>query len=93
MKIIPPCKISWDALNTWPKWVPWSPIQSHQGWSLYRANGGYLILDARKVLLQPFAWEELKRALRSREIRIEVLGQTLSLFSTVSLEPEPIPWM
>jgi lon-related putative ATP-dependent protease len=59
--------------------------------ALYRANGGYLILDARKVLLQPFAWEELKRALRSREIRIEVLGQTLSLISTVSLEPEPIP--
>jgi lon-related putative ATP-dependent protease len=59
--------------------------------ALYRANGGYLILDARKVLLQPFAWEELKRALRSREIRIEVLGQTLSLVSTVSLEPEPIP--
>ena len=59
--------------------------------ALHRANGGYLILDARKVLLQPFAWEELKRALRSREIRIEVLGQTLSLVSTVSLEPEPIP--
>jgi lon-related putative ATP-dependent protease len=59
--------------------------------ALYRANGGYLILDARKVLLQPFAWEELKRALRSREIRIEVLGQTLNLISTVSLEPEPIP--
>jgi lon-related putative ATP-dependent protease len=59
--------------------------------ALHRANGGYLILDARKVLLQPFAWEELKRALRSREIRTEVLGQTLSLVSTVSLEPEPIP--
>ena len=59
--------------------------------ALHRANGGYLILDARKVLLQPFAWEELKRALSSEEIRIEVLGQTLSLISTVSLEPEPIP--
>jgi lon-related putative ATP-dependent protease len=59
--------------------------------ALHRANGGYLMLDARKVLLQPFAWEELKRALRSGEIRIEVLGQTLSLVSTVSLEPEPIP--
>jgi predicted ATP-dependent protease len=43
------------------------------------------------VLLQPFAWEELKRALLSREIRIEILGQTLSLVSTVSLEPESIP--
>ena len=59
--------------------------------ALHRANGGYLILDARKVLLQPFAWEELKRALSSGEIRIEVLGQTLSLVSTLSLEPEPVP--
>jgi len=58
---------------------------------LHRANGGYLMLDAHKVLLQPFAWEELKRALRSREIRIESLGQMLGLVSTVSLEPEPIP--
>ncbi|MBI3043818.1 MAG: AAA family ATPase [Betaproteobacteria bacterium] len=59
--------------------------------SFHRANGGYLILDALKVLTQPFAWEALKRALRSREIRIESLGQMLSLVSTVSLEPEPIP--
>jgi lon-related putative ATP-dependent protease len=59
--------------------------------SLHRANGGYLVLDALKVLTQPLAWEALKRALRSREIRIESLGQMLSLISTVSLEPEPIP--
>jgi predicted ATP-dependent protease len=50
-----------------------------------------LILDARRVLFQPFAWEELKRVLRAREIRIESLAQTLSLISTVTLEPEPIP--
>ncbi len=59
--------------------------------ALHRANGGYLLLDIRKVLLQPFAWEGLKRALQSREIRIESLGQMYSLVSTVSLEPEPIP--
>jgi lon-related putative ATP-dependent protease len=58
---------------------------------LHRANGGYLLLDVRKVLVQPFAWEALKRALQSREIRIESLGQMFSLVSTVSLEPEPIP--
>ena len=58
---------------------------------LHRANGGYLLLDVRKVLVQPFAWEALKRALQSREIRIESLGQMYSLVSTVSLEPEPIP--
>jgi lon-related putative ATP-dependent protease len=59
--------------------------------ALHRANGGYLILDALKVLTQPLAWEALKRALRSREIRILSLGQELSIISTVSLDPEPIP--
>jgi len=59
--------------------------------ALHRANGGYLIIEALKLLQQPFAWEGLKRALRSGEIRTESLGQMLSLISTVSLEPEPIP--
>lgn len=59
--------------------------------ALHRANGGYLILDVRKVLTQPFAWEGLKRALQSNQIRIESLGQMLSVISTLSLEPEPIP--
>jgi lon-related putative ATP-dependent protease len=59
--------------------------------ALHRANGGYLIVDARKVLTQPFGWEELKHALRSREIRIEPPGQALGLMGTVSLEPQPIP--
>jgi lon-related putative ATP-dependent protease len=59
--------------------------------ALHQANGGYLILDAREVLQQPYAWEALKRALLSRRIVIESIGQMLSLISTVSLEPEPIP--
>ncbi|HXF60195.1 MAG TPA: ATP-binding protein [Caldilineaceae bacterium] len=58
---------------------------------LHRANGGYLILDALKVLSNPYAWEGLKRALQFREVRIESAVQMLSLTSTVSLEPEPIP--
>ncbi len=58
--------------------------------ALHRANGGYLVLDARRLLMQPYAWEGLKRILRSREIRIESIGQMLSLISTVSLEPEPV---
>ena len=59
--------------------------------ALHRSNGGYLILDALKILNQPFAWEALKRALQSREVEIESIGQALSLISTVSLKPEPIP--
>ena len=58
--------------------------------ALHRSNGGYLVLDARRLLGQPFAWEELKRALRAGVIRIEPLGDRLGL-ATVSLEPEPIP--
>lgn len=59
--------------------------------ALHRANGGYLILDAEKVLTNPFAWDGLKRAIRSREIRIESLERQLSLISTISLEPETVP--
>jgi lon-related putative ATP-dependent protease len=59
--------------------------------ALHRANGGYLMLDAQKVLLQPYAWEGLKRALRAGRVHIESIGQMLSLLSTVTLEPEPIP--
>jgi len=59
--------------------------------ALHRANGGYLLLDAYKLLTQPFAWDGLKRALRTRRIRIDSLGQMYSLVSTISLEPEPIP--
>ena len=59
--------------------------------ALHRANGGYLLLDALEVLQHPMAWQALQRALRTREIRIESIGQALGLASTVSLEPEPIP--
>jgi len=62
-----------------------------KGGALHRANGGYLLLDARKLLTMPFAWEALKRALQSRELRIQSLEQILSLASTISLEPDPIP--
>ncbi len=58
--------------------------------ALHRANGGYLILDARRLLLQPFAWEGLKRALHSGEVRIESPREALGLVSTVSLDPEPL---
>jgi lon-related putative ATP-dependent protease len=59
--------------------------------ALHQANGGYLLLDAHKLLEQPYAYEALKRSLKSNQIKIESIGQMLSLISTVSLEPEPIP--
>ncbi len=62
-----------------------------RGGALHRANGGYLILDARKMLTQPQAWEGLKRALWASEIRIEPISGAMGLPSTTTLEPEPIP--
>ncbi|SMF95722.1 lon-related putative ATP-dependent protease [Methylomagnum ishizawai] len=59
--------------------------------ALHRANGGYLILDARKLLMQPYAWDSLKRTLETGEVRIEPLERTLGFLSTATLEPEPIP--
>jgi predicted ATP-dependent protease len=58
---------------------------------LHRANGGYLLIDAIKLLAQPFAWDALKRALLRAQIRIEALAEAFSLISTVQLEPTPIP--
>ena len=58
---------------------------------LHKANGGYLVLDARQVLMEPFAWEALKRCLKSEEIAIVSAAERYSLVTTKSLEPDPIP--
>jgi predicted ATP-dependent protease len=62
-----------------------------KGGLLHRANGGYLLIDAQKLLAQPFAWDALKRALQKGQIRIESMADGFGLVSTVQLEPEPIP--
>ena len=59
--------------------------------ALHRANGGYLIVHARQVLMQPFAWETLKRAIYARQVRIESLEQMYAVFTTITLEPDPMP--
>ena len=62
-----------------------------RGGALHRANGGYLLVDAHKLLQQPFAWDALKRALRAMEVRIESPAQMLAFATTVSLTPQPVP--
>ena len=59
--------------------------------AFHRANGGYLLLDARDVLLNPFAYDALKRVLKDRVIRMEEIGEQFRLISTATLKPEPIP--
>ncbi|GAB6063555.1 Lon protease family protein [Deferrisoma palaeochoriense] len=59
--------------------------------AFHRANGGYLVLDVRDVLLNPFAYDALKRVLKDGRIRIEEIGEQFRLISTTTLKPEPIP--
>ena len=59
--------------------------------SLHKANDGYLLLDAEKILVNPYAWEGLKRAIKSSTISIEPLDELHSFSRILTLEPDPIP--
>ena len=59
--------------------------------ALLQANGGYLVLDMHRVLGRPFAWEALKQALFTKQVRIESPAETLGFSTTTTLKPEPIP--
>ncbi len=56
-----------------------------------KANGGFLVLDAEKVLLNFMSWEALKRILRTGEATIENLGEQFGAVPVSSLRPQPIP--
>ncbi|MFA7402424.1 MAG: AAA family ATPase [Pelobacteraceae bacterium] len=58
--------------------------------ALHRANGGYLVIDAREVLINPFVWDSLKRCIRNSEIRIEDVLEQYRFMTMVSLKPEPV---
>ena len=60
--------------------------------ALHKANGGFLVLEARDVLLKPYAWDALKRTLKTREIRVEDIAQQMGFAATATLDPEPIPF-
>jgi predicted ATP-dependent protease len=59
--------------------------------SVHQANGGYLVLNARDVLVSPPVWEGLKRVIRNREIRLEDPTEQSGFFVPQGLRPEPIP--
>lgn len=59
--------------------------------ALHRANGGYLVLQARDLMMSPGSYDTLKRVLRSGEIRIENIGEQYTALPTDSMRPQPIP--
>lgn len=62
-----------------------------RGGALHRANGGYLILPMKELLLNYFSWDSLKRALNNAELTIEDVGERYGFISAKSLKPDPIP--
>jgi lon-related putative ATP-dependent protease len=59
--------------------------------ALHRANGGYLLVDAQKLLAQPHCWDALKRALYADCVAIEGPWETVGTAFAVTMQPEPIP--
>lgn len=59
--------------------------------ALHRANGGFLIVEADKLLTEPFVWDALKRALHSRQLKMESPLAELGRLTAMSLAPQQIP--
>lgn len=59
--------------------------------AIQKANGGYLVIQAKDLLMDPLAWDSLKKALKYREAIVENMGEQYRLVPTNTLKPQPIP--
>lgn len=59
--------------------------------ALQKANGGYLILQAKDLVMDPYAWDALKKALKYKQAIVENIGEQSRFIPTVTLKPQPIP--
>jgi len=59
--------------------------------ALHKANGGYLILNARDVLTNIGSWEALKRILNTQKLFVENLSEQYGMMAMASLKPLPVP--
>jgi lon-related putative ATP-dependent protease len=57
---------------------------------IHKANGGYLILQAKDVLSNYQSWDALKRVLKTGEVHVGNIREQISLVSYATLKPEPI---
>ena len=58
---------------------------------MHKANGGYIIFQAKDLLTNGICYEELKRVLRVKELSIDNAREQRSSMAMISLKPEPIP--
>ena len=58
---------------------------------MHKANGGYIIFQAKDLIANGICYEELKRVLRVKELSINNAMEQRSQMAMISLKPEPIP--
>jgi predicted ATP-dependent protease len=59
--------------------------------AVHVANGGYLILNIRDLLLNPGVWEVLKRMIKTKEARLEEPFEQFGFLAPHGLRPQTIP--
>ena len=93
--------VIWETNPTYYNLSGRVEYESHQGYlytdfrkilagAFHKANGGFLVIDAEKVLMNFMAWEAIKRILRTGEAAIENLGEQYGALPVASLRPAPI---
>ena len=93
--------VIWETNPTYYNLSGRVEYESHQGYlytdfrrilpgAFHKANGGFLVIDAEKVLMNIMSWEAIKRLLRTGEAAIENLGEQYGALTVASLRPSPI---
>ena len=93
--------VIWETNPTYYNLSGRVEYESHQGYlytdfrrilpgAFHKANGGFLVLDAEKVLMNFMSWEAIKRIFRTGEASIENLGEQYGALPVASLRPAPI---
>ena len=59
--------------------------------AIHKSNGGYLVVDALRVLTEPLVWDALKRCLRKKAVETTSAAEELGVSATETLSPDPIP--
>ena len=93
--------VIWETNPTYYNLSGRVEYESHQGYlytdfkkilagAFQKANGGFLVLDVEKVLMNFMSWEAIKRLLRTGEAAIENLGEQYGAIPVASLRPVPV---
>ena len=93
--------VIWETNPTYYNLSGRVEYESHQGYlytdfrkivagAFHKANGGFLVIDAEKVLMNFMSWEAVKRLMRTGEAAIENLGEQYGALPISSLRPSPI---